>query len=138
MGNKSGVPNQIISLLQGGRALHCIGEKFSPDVYTGKTRPTLAAYTAKHNQQVNKHAGLPLGALFAALVVSGLPAHANPDCFNYQVPFPATVPKSAEEAASTLPERIAAIANTLGCSAVEYALNNSFSVPPFRCEDRRT
>jgi len=63
-----------------------------------KTRPTLAGYTAKHNQQVNKHAGLPLGALFAALVVSGLPGSPKP---RHQIPFPATFPKSA---ASTLPE----------------------------------
>jgi hypothetical protein len=69
-----------------------------------KTRPTLAGYTAEHNQQVNKHAGLPLGALFAALVVSGLPGSPKP---RHQMPFPATFPKSA---ASTLPERIAAIA----------------------------
>lgn len=35
MGNTSDTPNQIISLPQGGGALHGIGEKFPPDLYTG-------------------------------------------------------------------------------------------------------
>lgn len=35
MSNKSGTSNQVISLPQGGGALHGIGEKFSPDLYTG-------------------------------------------------------------------------------------------------------
>jgi len=33
--NKSGVFSQIISLPEGGGALHGIGEKFSPDLHTG-------------------------------------------------------------------------------------------------------
>jgi hypothetical protein len=35
MGNQSNSPGQIISLPQGGGALHGIGEKFSPDLHTG-------------------------------------------------------------------------------------------------------
>ncbi len=35
MSNKSGTSSQIISLPQGGGALHGIGEKFSPDLHTG-------------------------------------------------------------------------------------------------------
>jgi hypothetical protein len=35
MSNKSGISHQVISLPQGGAALHGIGEKFSPDLYTG-------------------------------------------------------------------------------------------------------
>ena len=35
MSNKSGTSNQIISLPQGGGALHGIGETFSPDLHTG-------------------------------------------------------------------------------------------------------
>lgn len=35
MSTKSGVSSQVISLPQGGGALHGIGEKFSPDLYTG-------------------------------------------------------------------------------------------------------
>ncbi|ASC73436.1 Mono(ADP-ribosyl)transferase SpvB [Halomicronema hongdechloris C2206] len=35
MSNKSGASNQIISLPQGGGALHGIGETFSPDLHTG-------------------------------------------------------------------------------------------------------
>jgi len=35
MSNKSGTSSQVISLPQGGGALHGIGEKFSPDLHTG-------------------------------------------------------------------------------------------------------
>src|SRR5438105_6452170 len=35
MSNKSGSSSQIISLPQGGGAMHGIGEKFSPDLHTG-------------------------------------------------------------------------------------------------------
>ncbi len=35
MSNKSGSSSQVISLPQGGGALHGIGEKFSPDLHTG-------------------------------------------------------------------------------------------------------
>ncbi len=35
MSNKSGVSDQIISLPQGGGALQGMGEKFSPDLFTG-------------------------------------------------------------------------------------------------------
>jgi hypothetical protein len=35
MSNKSGVSKQVISLPTGGGALHGIGEKFSPDLFTG-------------------------------------------------------------------------------------------------------
>lgn len=35
MSNKSGASEQIISLPKGGGALHGIGEKFSPDLFTG-------------------------------------------------------------------------------------------------------
>src|SRR5215468_5969506 len=35
MSAKSGTGSQAISLPQGGGALHGIGEKFSPDLYTG-------------------------------------------------------------------------------------------------------
>src|SRR5437870_13797557 len=35
MGNQSGSAGQIISLPQGGGALHGIGETFSPDLHTG-------------------------------------------------------------------------------------------------------
>jgi len=35
MGNQSGSAGQIISLPQGGGALHGIGEKFAPDLHTG-------------------------------------------------------------------------------------------------------
>jgi hypothetical protein len=35
MGNESSSPGQIISLPQGGGALHGMGEKFSPDLHTG-------------------------------------------------------------------------------------------------------
>ena len=35
MSNKSGTSSQIISLPQGGGALHGVGEKFSPDLHTG-------------------------------------------------------------------------------------------------------
>ncbi len=35
MSNKSGASEQIISLPEGGGALHGLGEKFSPDLYTG-------------------------------------------------------------------------------------------------------
>src|SRR5712691_9293324 len=33
--NKSGTSSQVISLPQGGGALHGLGEKFSPDLHTG-------------------------------------------------------------------------------------------------------
>jgi hypothetical protein len=35
MSNKSGISSQIMSLPQGGGALHGIGEKFAPDLHTG-------------------------------------------------------------------------------------------------------
>jgi RHS repeat-associated protein len=35
MGDQSSSPSQVISLPQGGGALHGIGEKFSPDLFTG-------------------------------------------------------------------------------------------------------
>jgi hypothetical protein len=35
MSNKSGTSSQVISLPKGGGALHGIGEKFSPDLFTG-------------------------------------------------------------------------------------------------------
>src|SRR5437763_9782353 len=35
MGSNSTAPSEIISLPKGGGALHGIGEKFSPDLYTG-------------------------------------------------------------------------------------------------------
>jgi hypothetical protein len=35
MSNKSGISSQVISLPQGGGALNGIGEKFSPDLFTG-------------------------------------------------------------------------------------------------------
>ena len=35
MASQSSSPNQIIALPQGGGALHGIGEKFSPDLFTG-------------------------------------------------------------------------------------------------------
>lgn len=35
MSNKSGTSSQVISLPQGGGALHGIGEKFSPDLHVG-------------------------------------------------------------------------------------------------------
>ncbi len=35
MSNKSGTSSQIISLPQGGGALHGVGEKFAPDLHTG-------------------------------------------------------------------------------------------------------
>src|SRR5438270_13002995 len=35
MSNTSGTSEQVISLPQGGGALHGIGEKFSPDLFTG-------------------------------------------------------------------------------------------------------
>ena len=41
MSNKSGTSNQIISLPQGGGALHGIGETFSPDLHTGTGNFTL-------------------------------------------------------------------------------------------------
>jgi hypothetical protein len=41
MSNKSGVSDQIISLPQGGGALQGIGEKFSPDLYTGTANFTI-------------------------------------------------------------------------------------------------
>jgi hypothetical protein len=43
MSNKSGVSNQIISLPQGGGALHGIGEKFAPDLHTGTGNFTVPA-----------------------------------------------------------------------------------------------
>ena len=35
MPGKSGGADQVLSLPKGGGALHGIGEKFSPDLYTG-------------------------------------------------------------------------------------------------------
>src|SRR5438045_7879600 len=35
MSNKAGTSDQVISLPKGGRALHGIGETFSPDLHTG-------------------------------------------------------------------------------------------------------
>src|SRR6266545_3483561 len=35
MSNKSGISSQVISLPKGGGALQGIGEKFSPDLFTG-------------------------------------------------------------------------------------------------------